>query len=54
MRSAFRTLETSTTEIVFRRCEACGQINIVKDEYVCAVCDERLPKEWNFDGQAME
>lgn len=37
-------------EVVFRRCEACCQINIVKDAYfVCEVCDAELSQNWNFD-----
>jgi len=39
-----------TVPIVFRRCESCGQLNIVKDDhYVCAMCDEPLPSLWNAD-----
>lgn len=35
--------------VVFRRCESCGQRNVVKeDAFVCAVCDAELPAEWNF------
>lgn len=35
---------------VFRRCPACGQINVVKDAwFVCAGCDAELPARWNFD-----
>ena len=38
-----------THAVVFRRCEACGQRNVVKDDaFVCAVCDADLPAEWNF------
>lgn len=38
-----------TTEVVFRRCPACGERNIVKDDwFYCAVCEARLPAEWNF------
>jgi len=38
-----------TTEITFRRCSACGERNVVKDEFfVCAVCDADLPVDWNF------
>ncbi len=34
-----------TTELLFRRCESCGQINIVKEGwFVCSVCDAELPK----------
>lgn len=36
--------------VVFRRCEECGQINIVKDAYFeCEVCDAKLPRKWNFN-----
>jgi len=38
-----------TPAFVFRRCPACGQANIIKDDgYVCAVCGMDLPTEWNF------
>lgn len=38
-----------TIEIVFRRCGACGERNLVKDDwFACAVCDAELPREWNF------
>lgn len=40
-----------THEVVFRRCLACGQVNIVREEdFVCVFCDEELPREWNVDG----
>jgi len=33
----------------FRRCPACGQRNLVKDDhFVCAVCSAELPRYWNF------
>lgn len=39
-----------TTEFIFRRCTACHQLNIVKDDlFVCAVCNTNLPKIWNCD-----
>jgi hypothetical protein len=38
-----------TRRFVFRRCPACGQINLVKEDwYVCAACDAELPRAWNF------
>jgi hypothetical protein len=38
-----------TTDIVFRRCERCGQRNVVKDGwFVCAACGAELPEAWNF------
>jgi hypothetical protein len=38
-----------TTEVVFRRCEKCGERNVVKDGwFVCGVCGAELPAEWNF------
>jgi hypothetical protein len=34
---------------VFRRCDVCGERNLVKDGwFVCAICDADLSKEWNF------
>ncbi|MFE9404071.1 hypothetical protein ACFYNY_20155 [Streptomyces sp. NPDC006530] len=40
-----------THEVVFRRCPACGQLNIVREEdFICVFCDEELPQEWNVDG----
>ncbi|MFD9338867.1 hypothetical protein ACFWBF_31430 [Streptomyces sp. NPDC060028] len=42
-----------THEVVFRRCPACGELNIVREEhFVCVFCDEELPREWNVDGAA--
>lgn len=33
----------------FRRCDACGERNLVKDGwFVCALCDAELPASWNF------
>jgi hypothetical protein len=33
----------------FRRCDACGQRNIVKDDdFTCAICGGELPATWNF------
>ena len=38
-----------TQTFVFRRCQQCEQINLVKDDwFVCANCDEALPRSWNF------
>ncbi len=34
-----------TTEFIFRRCESCGTVNIIKDDwYSCAVCEKELPE----------
>ncbi|MFE7707586.1 hypothetical protein ACFU6I_17680 [Streptomyces sp. NPDC057486] len=39
-----------THEVVFRRCPACQQLNIVREEdFVCVFCDAVLPREWNVD-----
>jgi hypothetical protein len=39
-----------TNPVVFRRCPVCDEPNIVRDDdYVCALCDARLPRQWNFD-----
>ncbi|MEO1762594.1 MAG: hypothetical protein AAFR83_11615 [Cyanobacteria bacterium J06629_18] len=38
-----------TTEFIFRRCCACHQVNIVKDDsFICCVCAAKLPQIWNF------
>ena len=37
-----------TAEFTFRRCEYCGELNVVKESwFVCAACDQPLPREWN-------
>ncbi|MEV7562840.1 hypothetical protein [Streptomyces sp. NPDC089795] len=42
-----------THEVVFRRCPACEQLNIVRDEhFVCVFCDGALPRGWNVDPSA--
>lgn len=39
-----------TQEIIFRRCPACNERNIVKDEsFTCGSCGEDLPANWNFE-----
>lgn len=38
-----------TDKVVFRRCPACGERNIVRDDdFTCALCDSDLPAHWNF------
>ncbi len=38
-----------TASFNFRLCEHCGQRNIVKEQWFeCAVCQEDLPRTWNF------
>lgn len=38
-----------TVEFIFRRCEKCGQKNIVKNEwFYCSVCNAELNPQWNF------
>lgn len=38
-----------TATLQFRRCEHCGQRNIVKDDwFVCGTCGHDLPEQWNF------
>ena len=38
-----------THAFVFRRCPACGERNLVKDDhFACALCDAELPAAWNF------
>jgi hypothetical protein len=39
-----------TSVFYFRRCPACGQTNIIKDEiFHCDACDAELPQAWNFE-----
>ncbi len=38
-----------TTALLFRRCPACNQINIIKDQWFhCDVCDAKIPREPNI------
>ena len=38
-----------TRAFEFRRCEACGERNLVKDQwFVCSICEAELPSAWNF------
>jgi hypothetical protein len=37
--------------VVFRRCDRCEALNIVReDDYVCVFCDSDLPNAWNISG----
>ncbi|WP_307844590.1 hypothetical protein [Actinospica acidithermotolerans] len=37
-----------TEQVVFRRCPACAELNVVKDGFfACAFCDSDLPPSWN-------
>ncbi|WP_328744992.1 hypothetical protein OHT57_06025 [Streptomyces sp. NBC_00285] len=37
-----------THEVVFRRCERCGERSIVREEdFVCVFCGGELPLDWN-------
>lgn len=39
-----------TSEVVFRRCPACGERNLVKElDFTCAICGADLPAAWNFE-----
>jgi hypothetical protein len=39
-----------THRVVFRRCPACHQLNIVREaHFVCVFCDTDLPLQWNID-----
>jgi hypothetical protein len=49
-RIGVRRPDAFTDEITFRRCPACGERNIVRDDdFACAQCDGALPAQWNFD-----
>lgn len=38
-----------TAAFIFRRCDSCDSINLVKDEvFGCAVCNAELDQHWNF------
>ncbi|WP_426513547.1 hypothetical protein ACPPVO_24845 [Dactylosporangium sp. McL0621] len=38
-----------TDKVIFRRCLACGDRNVVQDnDSTCAQCDSPLPPQWNF------
>jgi hypothetical protein len=38
-----------TDKFIFRRCPACGQLNVVRDgSFACAICDSALPARWNI------
>ena len=38
-----------TTKFDFRRCDRCGEINVVKENwFVCALCDAELSRQWNL------
>jgi len=38
-----------TVTTIFRRCDACGERNLVKDDWFeCAICGADLPTAWNF------
>ena len=42
-----------TDPFVFRACPTCRAVNIVRDDnFVCAVCDDELPVDWNLDAQS--
>ncbi|MBC9711972.1 hypothetical protein H9Y04_05235 [Streptomyces sp. TRM66268-LWL] len=42
-----------THEVAFRRCEACQERSIVReDDYVCVFCGAQLPRRWNVDPDA--
>ncbi|MFC7590276.1 hypothetical protein ACFQYP_46225 [Nonomuraea antimicrobica] len=39
-----------TYEVVFRRCLACQEVSIVReDDFVCVFCGNDLPARWNVD-----
>lgn len=49
-RAGLRHPDQFTSAFIFRRCTACGERNIVKDDdFSCAVCGDELPASWNLD-----
>ncbi|MET7986933.1 hypothetical protein [Streptomyces sp. NPDC005281] len=54
-RAGFERPRGFTHQVVFRRCEACGQVNVVReDDFVCVFCDEALPSGWNIDQEGCQ
>jgi hypothetical protein len=48
-KSAIPHPDDFTSKFVFRRCQQCGEKNLVKDDWFqCAFCDAPLPRRWNF------
>ncbi|MFI9844705.1 hypothetical protein ACIHFD_47320 [Nonomuraea sp. NPDC051941] len=49
-RAGLRCPSGFTNEVVFRRCLACRERNIVReDDFVCVFCGSDLPALWNVD-----
>ncbi|MDX3099838.1 hypothetical protein [Nonomuraea angiospora] len=49
-RAGLRRPSGFTIEVVFRRCLACRERNIVReDDFVCVFCGSDLPALWNVD-----
>ena len=41
--------EAWSAAFTFRRCTGCGMRNVVKEDwFVCGMCGEELPADWNF------
>ncbi|MET7426827.1 hypothetical protein [Dactylosporangium sp. NPDC005555] len=48
-RIGVRRPDDFTDKVIFRRCPACGERNVVRDnDFTCAQCDSALPAQWNF------
>lgn len=48
-RLGVRHRDDFTDKVMFRRCPACGERNVVRDnDFTCAQCDSNLPARWNF------
>jgi hypothetical protein len=48
-RIGIRHPDAFSDTVIFRRCPACGERNIVRDnDFTCALCDSALPAQWNF------
>lgn len=55
VRAGLGAPEAFSQQFLFRRCPACGSINIIKDGlFECGACASPLPGEWNLvsDGMA--
>ncbi|MBF9072273.1 hypothetical protein [Streptacidiphilus fuscans] len=50
VRAGIEAPEGFTHTVVFRRCPACGELHVVReDDFVCVFCEADLPLRWNVD-----
>ena len=50
LRAGIRAPDGFSHAVVFRRCPACAELNVVReDDFVCVFCEADLPPRWNVD-----